>query len=98
MRSIAVDVYRIIRPIYVEQEGHVPLHLGTWEERSPTPTGRDSALARRRGIARPCGGLAFFATNASVQRDHECGRRNHKIKNEYLDRFADAIECHGSCR
>jgi hypothetical protein len=46
----------------------VPLHLGPGRKRSPTPTGRDSALARRRGIARPCGGLEFFATNASVKR------------------------------
>jgi hypothetical protein len=39
---------------------------------------------------------------------HECKREanrrsllrrpKHKIKNEYLDRFADAIECHGPCR
>jgi hypothetical protein len=44
--------------------------------------------------------LEFFATNASVKRtgDHQCGRRSHEIKNEYLDRSADAIECHGPCR
>jgi hypothetical protein len=52
---------------------------------------------RHRGIARLCGGLEFFATNASVMRtgDHHCGRLNHKIKNKYLDRFADTNECHG---
>jgi hypothetical protein len=38
------------------------------------------------------------------ERKREANRRsslraaNHKIKNEYLDLFADAIECHGSCR
>jgi hypothetical protein len=68
--------------------------------KTASKSGRDSALALRRGIARPCGGLEFFATNASVKRtgDLYCGRPNHKIKNGYLDRFADAIECHGPCR
>src|ERR1700730_17986935 len=34
------------------------------------------ALAQRRGIARHCGGLEFFGTNASVKLtgDHHCGR------------------------
>ena len=30
--------------------------------------------------------------------DHYCGRRSHKVKSEYLDCFADAIECHGPGR
>src|ERR1700730_3517070 len=41
-RSITVDVYSTIHhPIHVEQEGHVPLHLGPGRKRSPTPTGRE---------------------------------------------------------
>jgi hypothetical protein len=46
-------------------------------------------LEWRCAIVRPCGGLAFFATNASVKRlgDHHRWRRHRKIKNEYLDRL-----------
>jgi hypothetical protein len=45
---IAVDVDRTIRPIYVEQEGHVPLHLGSGRSAlQPRP----NATVRWRGIA-----------------------------------------------
>jgi len=48
------------------------------------------ALARRRGIARPCGPLAYFGTNAS-EANRRSSVRAAEAEKAYLDRFADAI-------
>jgi hypothetical protein len=66
-RSIAVDVYRTIGPIYLDQEGHPTLRLGTWEHRLQVQPGATVAPAWHRGIAWLWGRLAYFGTSLEVR-------------------------------
>jgi hypothetical protein len=68
--------------------------LGAWEEAlSNSDRTRQCAGA----ASRDCTALwwiGIFGTNVSVKRngDHHCGRRNHKIRSEYLDCLADDLK------
>jgi hypothetical protein len=92
-RRIVVDLYRTIRPIHIEQEGHVPAPLGTWEEALS-----DSARTRRcaGAASRDCTALWWIGIFGH-ERKREANRRSslrtvHKIRDEYLDYLADDLK------